>query len=102
MCGEHMTATHDLDESPPRPNAASGRVLTDGQQRTPPWRVLLAIGQPLANLVAVTLRHGSYETRDCANEAECQQIVRDWRPDMALIDIDQHFGLIEMLGGGMM
>lgn len=75
--------------------------MTDGHERTPPWRVLLVIGRPLANLVAVTLRHGSYVTRDCANEAECRQLVSDWRPDMALIDVDQHFDLIEAFGGGM-
>src|SRR5438132_9187083 len=64
-------------------------------------RVLLVIGKALANLVAVTLRHGKYETRDCTTETEARQLMRDWRPHMALIDIDHHQNFIEILGGGM-
>ena len=70
----------------------------DGESRS---RVLLVIGKALANLVAVTLRHGSYETRDCTAEAECAQLMRDWQPHMALIDIDHHAKFIEIIGGGM-
>ena len=55
----------------------------------------------MANLVAVTLRHGSYETRDCTTEQECVQLMRDWQPHMALVDIDHHANFIEVLGGGM-
>src|SRR5438067_3799304 len=64
-------------------------------------RVLLVIGKALANLVAVTLRHGKYETRDCTSETEARQLMQDWRPHMALIDIDHHQNFIELLGGGM-
>ena len=64
-------------------------------------RVLLVIGKALANLVAVTLRHSKYETRDCTTETEARQLMRDWRPHMALIDIDHHQNFIEILGGGM-
>ena len=53
-------------------------------------RVLLVIGKALANLVAVTLRHGSYDTRDCTTERECRQIISDWKPHMALVDIDHY------------
>jgi DNA-binding response OmpR family regulator len=64
-------------------------------------RVLLIIGKALANLVAVTLRHGDYETRDATDDREIHDLVRDWHPDMALVDID-HFGAyLKILGGGM-
>ena len=64
-------------------------------------RVLLVIGKALANLVSVTLRHGSYETRDCTSETECQTLIRDWEPHMALIDVDHYAKFLEILGGGL-
>jgi DNA-binding response OmpR family regulator len=66
-----------------------------------PSRVLLIIGKPLANLVAVTLRHGNYETRDCTSESDCRDLVRDWHPHMALIDVDHYAKFLEIIGGGM-
>ena len=64
-------------------------------------RVLLVIGKALANLIAVTLRHGSYETRDATEERDVREIVREWQPDLALVDIDHFPQFLEMLGGGM-
>jgi len=64
-------------------------------------RVLLVITNSLANLVAVTLRHGHYETRDITDEAGIRTAMRDWQPHLALIDIDHHFPAIETVGGGM-
>ena len=64
-------------------------------------RVLLVIGNALANLVAVTLRHSNYETQDTTVEAECRQLMRDWQPHMALVDIDHYEPFIQLLGGGM-
>ena len=64
-------------------------------------RVLLVIGKALANLVAVTLRHGPYETRDATEEAEVNALMRTWQPDMALIDIDHYASFMDILGGGM-
>jgi len=66
-----------------------------------PSKVLLVIGKALANLVAVSLRHGSYETRDCTTERECRALVSEWKPDMALIDIDHYQALFDTVGGGM-
>lgn len=66
-----------------------------------PARALIVMGNALANLVAVTLRHGSYETRATTDEATCLALVRDWKPHLALIDIDNHDGFIETIGGGM-
>ncbi|HEY6958406.1 MAG TPA: response regulator transcription factor [Candidatus Limnocylindria bacterium] len=63
-------------------------------------RILLLINNALANLIAVTLRHGSYETMRATSEAECVRILRDWRPDIALVDIDEQTSLLSLLGGG--
>ena len=67
----------------------------------PRSRVLLVIGKALANLVAVTLRHGAYETRDATDESEVRRLVRDWRPDMALVDVDHYASFMDLVGGGM-
>lgn len=63
-------------------------------------RILLLITKALANLVAVTLRHGNYDTMTATTEAECRRILHDWHPDIALIDIDEHAALFSLLGGG--
>jgi len=64
-------------------------------------RVLLVITNALANLVAVTLRHGHYETRDATEEAAIRMLMRDWQPHLAIIDIDHHPAMIELVGGGL-
>jgi len=64
-------------------------------------RVLLVITNALANLVAVTLRHGHYETRDAVDEAAIRALMRDWQPHLAIIDIDHHPAMIELVGGGL-
>jgi len=66
-----------------------------------PSRVLLVITNALANLVAVTLRHGHYETRDAVDESAIRALLRDWRPHLAIIDIDHHVGMINLVGGGL-
>ncbi len=66
-----------------------------------PSRVLIVITNALANLVAVTLRHGHYETRDAVDEATIRPLLRDWRPHLAIIDIDHHQAMIDLVGGGL-
>jgi len=66
-----------------------------------PSRVVLVITNALANLVAVTLRHGHYETRDAVDESALRAVLRDWRPHLAMIDIDHHLAAIDTVGGGM-
>jgi DNA-binding response OmpR family regulator len=78
----------------------------DPQTETPkddgaPSRVVLVITNALANLVAVTLRHGHYETRDVVEESALRALLRDWRPHLALIDIDHHLAAIDTVGGGL-
>ena len=76
--------------------AAAGTARSDGSSR-----VLLIIGNALANLVSVTLRHSHYETRQCTSEAGCRELVRDWRPHMVFIDLDHYSPFMEVVGGGL-
>jgi DNA-binding response OmpR family regulator len=64
-------------------------------------RVLLVITNALANLVAVTLRHGHYETRDAVEGNAVEALMREWQPHIALIDIDHHLPMIDLVGGGL-
>ena len=66
-----------------------------------PTRVLVVIGHALGNLVAVTLRHGNYETRHAMTESDIQAAIRDWEPHLALVDIDHFPSGIEQVGGGL-
>ncbi len=58
------------------------------------------MGKVLANLVAVTLRHGPYEVRDTTSEDECRQLLRDRQPHLALVDIDHYNGFLDLVGSG--
>lgn len=55
----------------------------------------------LANLVALTLKHGRYETRTTTNSEECREIVREWDPQLAFIDLDLYERFIDLFGRGM-
>lgn len=55
----------------------------------------------LANLVALTLQHGRYDTRTTTDPTECREIVREWDPQLALIDLDRHEKFIDLFGRGM-
>lgn len=64
-------------------------------------RVLVLIANALGNLVAVTLRHGNYETHNALSDDDVAAAMRDWRPHLALIDIDHFPKGIEQVGGGL-
>ena len=66
-----------------------------------PTRVLVLIANALGNLVTVTLRHGCYETQHALSDNEIASAMRDWDPQLALIDIDHFPKGIEQVGGGM-
>jgi DNA-binding response OmpR family regulator len=53
-----------------------------------PARVLVVVDQPLANLVALTLNHGKYETRIAANVKSAKAELDTWRPHLLLVDLD--------------
>ncbi|HUQ41635.1 MAG TPA: response regulator transcription factor [Candidatus Limnocylindrales bacterium] len=65
-------------------------------------KVAVVFDGPLANLINVTLLHGSYETRRVTGEAAIRALCRDWQPDLALIDLDRHPDAIAQTGGGLM
>jgi DNA-binding response OmpR family regulator len=53
-----------------------------------PARVLIVVDQPLANLVALTLNHGQYETRIAKDARSAQTELDSWRPHLLLVDLD--------------
>ena len=83
--------------SPNRVNSSDPQLNGDGA----PTRVLVLIANALGNLVAVTLRHGNYETHNALSDDDVAAAMRDWRPHLALIDIDHFPKGIEQVGGGL-
>ena len=83
--------------SPNRVAAPDPQLNGDGT----PTRVLVLIANALGNLVAVTLRHGNYETHNAFSDDDVAAAMRDWRPHLALIDIDHFPKGIEQVGGGL-
>ena len=83
--------------SPNRVNSSDPQLNGDGT----PTRVLVLIANALSNLVAVTLRHGNYETHNALSDDDVAAAMRDWRPHLALIDIDHFPKGIEQVGGGL-
>ena len=61
----------------------------------------MIMGDALANLVALTLRHGRYETRHTTDLDECRQLLKEWRPELALVDIDHHERFMDVIGRGL-
>jgi DNA-binding response OmpR family regulator len=54
-----------------------------------PARVLLVIDRPLlADVVKLALNHGQYSTRVAQTVAEASQAFADWRPHLAVLDMD--------------
>jgi len=58
------------------------------------------MGEALANLVTLTLRHGRFETRTSTDTADCQRLVADWKPHLAMIDLDRYERFLAMLANG--
>lgn len=71
---------------------------TNGE--TTPTRVLILIANALGNLVTVTLRHGNYDTQHALSDSDVSSAMRDWQPQLALVDIDRFPSGIERVGGG--
>jgi DNA-binding response OmpR family regulator len=52
-------------------------------------RVLVLLDQPLlAEVVALTLNHGIYDTRTAVNIQEAQALLQEWRPHIGVLDMD--------------
>src|SRR5581483_8318423 len=54
-----------------------------------PARVLLVLDRPvLVELVKMTLNHGVYTMRRASVLAEIKTVLAEWRPHLALVDMD--------------
>ncbi|HYK98679.1 MAG TPA: response regulator transcription factor [Candidatus Acidoferrales bacterium] len=61
--------------------------------RTRVFRALLVIGDPpLANVIDLTLRHGSYERKTASTVSEARALVEAWKPHVLLVNIDVEGG----------
>jgi DNA-binding response OmpR family regulator len=67
-----------------------------------PARALLVIDQPLlADVVKLALNHGQYSTRVAHTVAEASQALADWRPHLAVLDMDiEGSRILERLANG--
>lgn len=72
---------------------------TDPRQLRTPARVLTVLAQPvLAEVVRLALSHGQFQTRIAADEAEATAMLAEWKPHLAIIDMDvSKGGLLERL-----
>ncbi len=64
-------------------------------------RVLIVMNETLGNLVALTLQHGRYETQRSTKAEECGELLGDWAPHMAFIDLDLFEPFIDIVGRGL-
>jgi two-component system KDP operon response regulator KdpE len=64
-------------------------MTSRGQLLRGPARALLVVDQPvLAELVKLALNHGRYSTRTTRTAAEATAALTEWRPHLAVIDMD--------------
>jgi two-component system, OmpR family, alkaline phosphatase synthesis response regulator PhoP len=59
------------------------------------------MNETLGNLVALTLQHGSYETRRTRDAQECHDILSEWAPHIAFLDLDLYEQFIDIIGRGL-
>jgi DNA-binding response OmpR family regulator len=64
-------------------------------------RVLVIMNETLGNLVTLTLQHGRYETRRVTTAEECRELLREWAPQLAFIDLDLFEPFIDIVGRGL-
>ena len=64
-------------------------------------RVLSLIGDPsLANVVDLTLRHGTYDRRTAGSVHEARSLIEAWKPHLLIINIDVEEGrAIQLIDG---
>jgi DNA-binding response OmpR family regulator len=68
-------------------------VASVGGESTRAIRALLVIGEPsLANVVDLTLRHGAYTRKTARSVSEARSIIKTWKPQLLLVDIDVEAG----------
>jgi DNA-binding response OmpR family regulator len=59
------------------------------------------MNETLGNLVALTLQHGSYQWRRTTDPQECRDLVNEWAPHIAFIDLDLFGRFIDIIGRGL-
>ena len=59
------------------------------------------MNETLGNLVTLTLQHGRYDTRRTTNPDDCRDLVNDWTPHLAFIDLDLFEPFIDIVGRGL-
>jgi DNA-binding response OmpR family regulator len=59
------------------------------------------MNETLGNLVGLTLQHGRYEARRTTTPQECRELLNDWVPHLAFIDLDLYEPFIEIVGRGL-
>src|SRR5438552_16453114 len=59
------------------------------------------MNETLGNLVGLTLQHGNYEIRRTTDPQECRDVVSDWAPHLAFIDLDLFEPFIDIVGRGL-
>jgi DNA-binding response OmpR family regulator len=66
-----------------------------------PARILVMVEQPLmADVIKLTLNHGIYVTREAQDVAEATEVLGEWHPDLAVIDMDIGGDrLLQQMGG---
>ena len=59
------------------------------------------MNETLGSLLSLTLQHGRYETQRSTNADECREILDDWAPHLAFIDLDLYEQFIDIVGRGL-
>jgi DNA-binding response OmpR family regulator len=59
------------------------------------------MNETLGNLVGLTLQHGRYDARRTTTPQECRELLNDWSPHLAFIDLDLYEPFIEIVGRGL-
>jgi DNA-binding response OmpR family regulator len=75
-------------------------MVVDTRSVHGPARVLLVLDQPmLAEVVKLALNHGRYTTRVANSVADATALLQEWRPHLAVIDMDiAHGEILDHLG----
>jgi len=81
--------------------ALSGRTRGGANSPAEAPRALIVMNETLGNLVGLTLQHGRYEVERTTDPQECRELLNDWAPHLAFIDLDLHGPFIEIVGSGL-
>ena len=67
----------------------------DARQLRTPARVMTVTDQPvLAEVIRLALNHGTFHTRTVRDQAQALAVLDEWRPQLAIVDIDLAKGQI--------